>query len=221
MKNLILSVLFTALLISCASKHPGNFGKPIGDKKAINIVVSGKTVDSKLDSPFQQIELTVENTSADWVRISRAEVVNDDPGKSKVSVVVGNDLVSWTEAKQYEQTLKDQNESMAAAGIAAAGAAVAIGGAKGRNAGATSAGLATMLGAAAVSDAKAISKYQSDTERAMKVPGHHLYTPFAVPGKMFIRKWLLMNKPVGGMIDNLVVEFETVEGVKESYVIKI
>ncbi len=32
------------------------------------------------------------------------------PGKSKVSVVVGNDIVSWSEAKQYEQTFKDQNE---------------------------------------------------------------------------------------------------------------
>lgn len=221
MKNLILSILFVALLTSCASKHPGNYGKPIGDKKAIAIIVSGKTVDSKPDSPFQQIELTIENTSADWVRISRAEVVNDDPGKSKISVVVGNDLQSWTEAKSYEQTLKDQNEAMAAAGIAAAGAAVAIGGASGKNSGATSAGLATMVGAAAYSDAKAIGKFKTDTERALKVPGHHLYTPFSIPGKMFLRKWLLMNKPVGAMIDNLVVEFETVEGVKESYVIKI
>ena len=65
------------------------------------------------------------------------------------------------------------------------------------------------------------SKEDREAEAALKVPGHHLYTPFAVPGKMFLRKWLLINKPVGTMVNNLVIEFETVEGQKERYAIKM
>lgn len=221
MKNVILSCLVVMWVIGCASKHPGNYGESIDGKKNIPVIVSGKTVDSKPESPFQQIELTVENSSVDWVRITRAEVVIEDPGKTKISVVVGNDLVSWVEAKSYEQKMHAQNQSMAAAGLMAAGAAVAISGAKNGNSGATQTGAATMLGAAAMHDANVMAKAQQAAQTALKVPGHHLYSPFSVPGKMFLRKWLLMNKPVGVMINNLVIEFETVEGVKEKYAIKI
>ncbi len=221
MKNFVITFFAMAALISCASKHPGNEGQVIGGKKNLQMKVSGKTVDSKPQSPFQEIELTIENTSGDWIRISRAEVLIDDPSKSKISVVVGNDLQSWVDAKQYELKMNERNNQLAQAGLAAAGGVIAVGGAKSGNNNAVAVGAVTALSGLGWAMGSQYSKEDRDAEAALKVPGHHLYNPFAVPRKKFLRKWLLINKPVGTMVNNLVIEFETVEGQKEHYAIKM
>lgn len=217
-----LRILALSLLaISCASKHPGNMGASLSDKKSIDITVSGKTSEGKYDSAFQLIEVTVENNTAEWVRIDRVEVVIEDPSKSKISAVVGADLDSWVEAKNSQDALDNHNAEMAALGVAAAGTAVAVAGAKNKNANATKGGLIALYGTTGYMAGRDLSKAKSNVESAQKVPSTHLYHPFSVPGKMFMRKWILMNKPVGVVIDNLVLEFETVEGKKERYAIKI
>jgi len=221
MKNIVITFFALATLISCASKHPGNVGEVIGGKNIIPMKVSGKTVESKLQSPFQEVELTIENMSGDWIRISRAEVLIDDPSKSKISIVVGNDLQSWLDAKQYELKMNERNSELAQTGLAAAGGVLAAGGARSGNKNAVVAGAVTALSGLGWAMGSQYSKEDREAEAALKVPGHHLYTPFAVPGKMFLRKWLLVNKPVGTMVNNLVIEFETIEGQKERYAIKM
>lgn len=52
-------------------------------------------------------------------------------------------------------------------------------------------------------------------------PDQHLYTAFAIPAKMFQRRWLLLNKPVGTLIKDLVVDLETADGERARYGIKL
>ncbi|MBL7543293.1 MAG: hypothetical protein JNL11_05725 [Bdellovibrionaceae bacterium] len=218
--TIILFFVSVLLFSGCASKHPGNMGEVIG-KKIILMDVSGDSNDQKKESPFQLVEITIENKSNDWIRISRAEVLIGDPAVSKVSVVMGPDLVSWVEANQYETSLKQHNQALVQAGIAAAGTGVAVSGTHKNNRSMVGAGLTAFGTAGAMATSGAIKDAIKSVETANKVPNQHLYQPFSVPGKMFLRRWVLLNKPVGVLIDKLAIEFETAEGKKETYVIQM
>lgn len=214
--RLIILAAVTAFLFSCASTHPGEQGKSIAGKK-LPLAISAENIDNPNGEAFQLIEVTVENTSDDWLRISDAKAVISNPAESKLSVVMGKDLQSWAEAMEVRLKKDEYNRKLLQVGLMGAGA-IASGG---KNDTVSAIGAVTLIGTAAWAVSDVIKHSYNLATQSEKAPENHLYRPFSVPGKMFQRRWILFNKPSKTVIKNLVLEFETAEGEKGTYEINI
>jgi hypothetical protein len=197
-------------LMACASTHPGKLGvAKSGD--SLPLKISGETV--SVGSSYQLVEVTFENLDQDWLRISKTEVVIKNPAASKLSIVTGQDLKDWATAMDLQQKMEMQNRQTAQSGLILAGAVLS--GSSNKDV-ATAGALAGVGGVAwAVSDAIKYSLREAEGTKA--VPENHLYHPFAVPGKMFNRRWVVVNIPPGQELANLLLEVETVDGKKGTY----
>ncbi len=204
-------------LIACATTHPGRIAVQTTTDKKLPIIVSAQSINTAARDVFQLVEITVENTSDSWVRFSREEVVMNDELKTKLSVVLGRDLHDWGQATAFQLNKDNQNRGLLQGAILGAGL-VAIG-----SNNSDTAALGSAAASAgyiwAVSDI--VKADMRKAEGVKGVPDNHFYAPFSVPPRMFIRRWLLLNKPANTLVSSLVVEFETVEGEKESYAVKL
>lgn len=220
MKKLIL-LMMTLFALGCATTHPGNTGSFIGGQKDLGLNISALPVDDQdAGSAFQMFEITIENNSDDWLRIDKSTLVTD-PAVSKVSVVVGNDLKSWAEAMALKKNMDNYNKDIGLAATTAVGTGLMIGGVVKDNKTVANIGAMTYLAGVTWAAADTISSYRSNSIGVKKVPESHIYESFAVPGKMFLRKWILVNKPSGLVMSNLVFQFETVSGEKAYYEVKL
>jgi hypothetical protein len=217
-------VLFPLLLASCASVHPGNIADRETNNPKIPLIVSGE-VDTSIDAKANEmINLTFENTGDQWVRVDTLEVLINPSELNRVSVVVGKDLGDWVAAYSAKRKLDSYNRSVLLGGLLIGGAIVNAA------AGDSDSRAWQMVGAAgAVSTAVGSGMLASDVYsrirgRAEK-PRHRTEAStdhaFAIPGKLFVRKWILMNKPTDRVIDKLVLRLTTVEGEVETYVIHL
>lgn len=216
----VLSILLLPILLgACASLHPGAMGVPADTERLLPLRVSADTIDAKSDEPWQIFELTIENTSDQWVKINEARVVIHSPAQSKVSVVLGKDLKDWAEAMHFRQQKDAQNDKIMQIGLMAAGAVAAL--ASGKSDGLAAVGVTAMAAGAGWAGADSVRASYRAAEGVDKLPETHLYQPFSVPGGMYLRKWVLLNKPAKTMIRKLVLSFETVEGEKGIYEINL
>lgn len=208
------------IMAGCATTHPGKNGLLLNGQRDLGVKISVLPVDSEESSAFEMFEITIENESSDWLRIDKTTLVTD-PSVSKVSVVVGNDLKSWAEAMAYKNNVEGYNRDMAIAGTAAAGGLLMAAGGISKSENLAAAGAAVYLAGLTWAITDTISATRTQSMGVRKVPQSHIYEPFAVPGKMFMRKWILVNKPAGLFMNNLVFEFETVSGEKSIYEVKL
>ena len=211
-------LLVSPAFIACASVHPGKIAKV--EHQRIPAKVSGKPINYWNGETFQLVEITIENTSEQWMRIVRSDIVIDDPSTSKTSVIVGEDLKGWAQAMHERAKLEDYNKSMTSLGVAAVGILAMAAGAK-SNSDLKYIGAATTVGAAVYDGGRQISRDRNAAQESNRVPESHLYQPFSIPGKMFQRRWIVLNKPAKMKMQNLVVELENIEGQKDRYEIKL
>ncbi|MES2801825.1 MAG: hypothetical protein V4654_04990 [Bdellovibrionota bacterium] len=219
MKKLIL-LMTTLAALSCASTHPGKEAMPLEGQKDLQMKISVLPVEQEAKSAFEMFEITIENLNEDWLRIDKTTLLTD-PSVSKVSVVVGNDLKSWAEATAYQNNIDHHNKDMALAGTTAAGSLLMVAGGVSKSDNLATAGAVTYLAGLTWAVTDTISSARTQSMGVRKVPSSHIYEPFAVPGKMFLRKWILVNKPPGLVMNNMVLQFETVSGEKTIYEIKL
>lgn len=217
--SLILTL--SATMIACATTHPGMEGKSVNATPTIPLKISARTVENQSKGAFQLVEVTLENTSDDWVRIDHSEVLINDPAESKVSVVMGDDLKVWAEAVITKEKQEAHNKAMVQTGILAAGTAAAVLGAGRGDRGLATAGAAAMVGTYAWAAADVISASVDAAQGVKKVPETHLYKQVSIPGKMYLRRWVLMNKPADRIIQRVALQFETVDGTKDVYVVPL
>jgi hypothetical protein len=210
-------------LISCASTHPGSMGQSLTphSKFELPMIVSASTIDRAAEESFQLVEITIENKSGKWLRIHKARVVMDQETSQSMSVVLGQDLKDWADAMKLRLQKDQHNKQMLQAGLMTAGAVAAASGSQSNNSNLASAGVIVLAGSYVWAVSDVISSSLRNAESVDKVPQNHLHQPFSVPGKMFLRKWILFNKPPMSIIRSLVIDFETVEGEKGTYEIKI
>lgn len=222
MKKLIqLSLLLTSAVFtaSCASTHEGNVGQSVGGTTINGMVLSAANIENNKKVPFQLIEVTIENTSDDWLRIHQTQMYVADPAQSKISAVVGPDLKAWAEAKRF-QLLKDRhNDEIAQSALLLGGSVLATNSKDGS--GAQAAGALMAVGSAAWIVTDAIQYSLAQATQSEKVPENHIFHSATVPGKSFIRRWLLVNRPSGVQLRNVVLLIETVDGKKEYVDIKL
>ena len=209
--NFLATALCLLILTACATTHPGNEGRSVAPNPSLPIKISAQTIGNPVGEAFQLVEITYENLSDNWFRLNHSQVVIDDVTANKLSVVVGKDLVDWAQAMHFRLQKDQYNEQMAQAALITAGA-IASSGKNSNNVGAT-----LLVGGTAWAVADTMQFSYSQATQTAKIPENHIGRPFSIPGKMFMRKWVLLNKPTQSAINKLVVELETVEGKKGLY----
>ncbi len=190
-------------------------------RHSAGLIVSGTTLDENNSESFSMISLTFENKNEEWMRFDRIEVLIDEDAAKYVSVVKGKDLLDWASAMESRERLKRQRDEVAQLSLAALGAATAVVAAHNNDANAAYAGLGVMAGTQgwAISDAL---RYRKDwAQNPSAVPSEHVTTPFAVPGKMFLRRWLLLNKPSSKSVSVLPLALHTVDGRRQVVMVKL
>lgn len=220
MKNKILFPLLSALLASCASVHPGTMAKLHGSSSPLPLEVSIETIERNAGTPFQLVQVTYENTSDEWVRISKVEALTGE-AKNKISVVVGGDLVSWAEAMEAREAVDKHNRELLQSGLVVAGAGAAVAGGASGNDAVAAAGLATMVGTTAWAAVGTLTEKQRIANSPKHVPSTHLYTATTVPPGLFVRRWILFNKPKGTHLPWVVFTAETADGKKATYTVDL
>ncbi len=208
-------------LCACATTHPGHYGQAVSKDSKVPLMISASNIDRNPDGGFQLIEVTMENTSDTWLRIEKTEVVIGNPAQSKVSVVLGQDLKDWATAAEFKRKLETQNQQAIQAGIAGAGVITAgLGKARGDDGLVLAGGLIT-IGTFGWALDDAIKASIASAQQSEKIPENHLYRSANIPSKMFIRRWVLINKPSKKVVDNLVLLVKTIEGEQETYEINL
>ena len=215
MKHCLSLLLVTILLSACASVHPGKEALQIGGDMIPGLKVSAEELSDPSEEAFSMIAVTFENQSSEWIKVEKVDVLIEEKYADKISVVVGNDLQSWASAMEARESLRRQNTQTGSLGLTLSGLTLAAVGAGAKNRGLLGAGvLAAVVGQGwRLSDS--LHAWYAGAEDPKAVPSDYVTQPFAVPGKMFLRRWLLLNKPVGQQVTVLPIAVLLVDGRRE------
>ena len=224
--RLMVSVCLIAGLSHCASVHPGNDAVRYQGNE-LPLRVSAESIENDPDDAQALVELTFENKGAEWVKIDHVEVVLNGEAAKHYGVVVGKDLVSWAEARNEKLKLEEQHRQailgvLALTNVALAATSTII---DDKSPGAVASRDLSLQTANNLVDASTNEKADA-TRRQLEdavrwSPSHHVYEPFAVPGKLFLRRWLLLTKPTNVKLGRVVFNLHTSAGEETMYVVDL
>ncbi len=217
MLKLMSAISISATLAACAHTHPGQEAESRLNK--LPLKVSARTIDGANGDTFQLIEVTVENLNEEWLKIERTEVVLAENPTHPLAVITGPELSDWAKAMDYRQQRDHQNAQVASTAIGLVTLTSLTSGAYNGSAG--SVGRAVMVGTLSWAVADSIAYATRRHQHEERTPDDHLYTAFTVPGKMFLRKWVLINKPTNSRVNKLVLDFESSKGEEDRYVVAL
>jgi hypothetical protein len=195
----------------CASVHEGRIAESKGPDKIAGLVISAEELTDPGAESFSMVSVTFENKTEEWLRVDKVEVLIGEALADKVSIVVGQDLKDWVSAMEARGRMEQHNRAMAQLGLVAVGG-VALAAAGRGDTGLALAGGVAVLGANAWMMTDIIKASHASATEAQTLPDNHVLRPFAIPGKMFLRRWLLINKPMGKRIASLPLAIHTVDG---------
>lgn len=191
-------VCLCSMLTGCASIHSGKYaeegfsksktgGKVIGGRNGL--IVSGEENQQLASEHFAAFDFAFENTTSKWIRIKSASIdFGDAAVNDKVKIIVGRDLVAWSEASAREAAISSHNTAVVLGAIAAVGAATAM---SSQDPNVAKAGAYTFLGSSAALSVTGMLQRRSEVEKARVVPESHLYSQdFIVPPKLHTKKWV-------------------------------
>ena len=183
-------------MISCASVHPGKYGKSIREDGSIvkntnsELLVSGDT-DKALSNDFYKFMVfTFENKSGEVDEISDAHIsFEDDYYNSEIRVISDKELKQWKDAQLAEKERKEKNRSTAFGSSAIAGGLLSFAdGAIGN------VGTALLVGGGAGLGVDALHKGNRESERGKVFPETHLMSgKFQIPAGLYERRWIVLN----------------------------
>lgn len=214
MNKYLVPVPLLALMMACASvKGSGKYATPVNgvveqssfssDPKApyelpnekklttkSGLLVSGSENTSLASDYFTLIDLTFENKSSDWLRVTKVGIdFGDATTNSEVRFPVGQDLMDWAQSAKEVKAIRDYNMQVALGVAAGAGTAVAAGGAGGSQ----SAGVGVVAGSSMALAASNLSNILDSLQRARVIPEDHLLAGgFSVPPGLHKKKWLTL-----------------------------
>lgn len=221
MKSLVLVFAALILLSGCASVHPGSKANQYSGDNIHEMVLSAEEVTDPMKEAFSMISITFENKGDSWLRIDEAEVLIDPELADQVSLIKGRDLRDWAIAMEERARLERHNRQMSQLGLAFLGATAAVAGASNNNSTAYAAGAGGVAASQIWMVSDAVSYSRSSANRPEAVPEKHLNQKFSVPAKMFMRRWVLLNKPIGQRITDLPLRVKTVDGRETKLLVKL
>lgn len=221
MKFYLPLALSLTFLTACVSVHEGNMAKSIEGEQIPGMLISARELTDPGKESFSMVSFTIENKQESWLKIENVEVLIGSSAADKVSVVLGEDLKSWGSAMEARAAYEQHNDQMSQIGLAVlGGVAMGVGAGRG-NSGMAAAGAAALVGsqAWAIGDAISVSRLGATTGKS--IPDNHITQPFSVPGKMFLHRWLLLNKPMGQRLVSIPLAITTVDGKREVIEVKL
>lgn len=196
---MVLVVAGSLLAGGCATVASGEYarsvdeqGRPVARAHDEPRVSVGELTDlSSLH--FGALEVTFENPSPDWIRITGVQLDFGSPEVNQAVVIpAGQDLQSWQDATSMRNAIAQTNRETAL-GLLALGSAV-LGAVSDRgSAGAVvgALGVAGALTALTVSEVKGAVR---EAERVKLFPSTHLFGgPFGVPPGLFVKRWVVLH----------------------------
>jgi hypothetical protein len=191
-----------SLCLACATTvQRGPLGEPVdeaghrlaGPRPLAGLNVSAEEIPALASPTFGAVEVTFENTSASWIRISNLALDFGDPIRTAgVQIPGGADLEAWRQATLQRLALFGGGDREPA--LLALGASVGGQGAQVR-----------AIGAVPSSGADAA------------FPEYHLLTlPVVIPPALFTKRWVVLNTaPRVPCIRRIVMSYETDDGRRE------
>jgi hypothetical protein len=216
------SGLSVALLSGCASVGNTFVGTPLdasghaarSPRTESGLVISGEEVTQYASRYFGLVEITLENQSTQWVRISRLALDFGESAREGVALPQQEDVSAWYRATLQRNDIRDTNAAAALAGILLLGAGAAVVGHASDEPALKAAGSVAVLGAETALLARGYDESIQKAERAALYPGTHLLAvPFAVPPGLFSKRWLLINTRDGSTpcVQRVILDYD-VEG---------
>jgi hypothetical protein len=162
---------------------------------ASGLAISGGELRSYGSAYFGLVEVVFENTSADWIHISRLDLDFIDPAKNAAVLIPrGAELEAWHSATLQRNDIRETNHATTLGALFAIGETVAVAGAVSGEREIAAAGGAVALGASTAALVADQDRRVQRAERVRVVPGSHLLaTPFGVPPGLFTKKWVLLQ----------------------------
>jgi hypothetical protein len=226
-RHLFLLPLLSSVLFApgCATVHSGRVAAHVdaeghrvyGAGSPLGLVISGREVTDLASPYFGFVELTFENTTASWVRITKIDMNFGTPAKDQnVLVPWGSDIDTWRAATYQRNAIREAN-TRTALELVAIGGALTASVARHKPAGAIG-GLAA-LGAIGALTTQAYADRVKEAETTAPFPDNHLLAvPFGVPPALFSKRWILLNtqnRPEAGCIRSMYLDYEAEGGQKD------
>ncbi len=124
----ILYVLVALLFVSCASVHPGSYGRVVDSNgvvtkdKGETLVVSGDTDKSLSGDYYKFMVFTFENKGGETLKISNPRIKFEEKKyNDEIYIVSDKELSEWLVAQQNEKKRREQNRTTALGGAAIVG----------------------------------------------------------------------------------------------------
>lgn len=207
------------ILAGCASMHPGYLATPTNSPAARTqvgaLVVSARELTEYASPSLGLVELTFENKSADWIRIQELALdFGSAAANQHVRIVVGDDLVRWSEAIELRNEIRGYNATLAWAGMAAI---ATLGASVTRGSQAAPVGSAVLLGTVAGATIAGVSAARESAQSVPVYPATHLLAPgFTIPPALSIRRWVVLqstNEGATGYIHRFHLDLRSDTGV--------
>ena len=217
-QRFLIGVLACWFVAGCATIHNAEPAYPIDEQGHVSesqvtrsgLRVSGEELASLSSPNFGVLELTFENSAADWRRIRRVSLDFAGQGNNQfVRIPWGDDIRAWYDATLQRNQIDEKNRGVALGVVAIAGMIVAT--SSSSQPAKVLGGLAVVSSVAAM-QAERTSDATNSVEHVAIFPDSHLLAgPFSVPPNLFTKKWVLLNTQGGNnvpCIDQLVLTYE-------------
>jgi hypothetical protein len=194
-----INVFLGALLISCASVHPGNLGVPVPGASGggPSLSVSAQLVDELSDVHYAFVSVTIENKSDTIIRVHDGQVSLDAAGAKVPNVLVGRDLLAWIEGAKAREKLQKENSRTLNQFLVLGGLATSLVGVGTNNTTVGAVGSGALAAGSIRSFADSERDHRSQAEVAERFPGTHLSASYSIPAGLFLRKWIVFAKSSG------------------------
>jgi hypothetical protein len=199
--------LLGACLWSCASIQNGYLATPLDERGQLSserrtragLVISGEERARYASRNFGFVEVTFENTSAEWVRVQELRLDFGDAARDAgVFIPEGDDVNAWYLATVQRNDIRDTNEAHTLGALLFVGEVVGRVAAASDKPAVAGVGAALALGASTAALAQSADRDVQAAQQVHPLPGAHLLSvPFAVPPGLFAKKWVLLNTRPG------------------------
>jgi len=179
------------------SVHKQNMGTSVGQNSDPELRLSVEKSKGLSTSSFIVLEFTVENKGEDFKKFDEVSFSLGPGLEEKVKLVVGSDLVSWSEGIKNKIERKNHNFRVFIAGLSAVAAATAV---SAKNDKVSVAAESLLIAGAGIVTVRSFQQMRLNLKASEKsnaaglIPeSHMMYSPLSVPPGLFLKRYAVFH----------------------------